>query len=199
MQAPRLRTCLLLRWIRSFGSSSSLPRRSTLPLQRRWPRSRCSGSACERVSWLKTLLRAIDRAIPFPLIFELTWSGKQKAVAAFKRPSEADSNKWVVSEYFGTEWVPENAPRLPLPVALNLGALYEQLLTQIMSPSNAAEHSTKLGGFGEAPQAAFMHESAVPPEPIAARVARMEAIRVKIREIERIKGRFDREKQFNSA
>ncbi len=26
------------------------------------------------------VLRAIDRAIPFPLIFELTWSGKRKAV-----------------------------------------------------------------------------------------------------------------------
>ena len=51
------------------------------------------------------VLRAIDRAIPFPLIFELTWSGKRKAVAAFKRPSEADSTKWVVSDYFETEWV----------------------------------------------------------------------------------------------
>lgn len=144
------------------------------------------------------ILRAIDRAIPFPLLFELSWSGKRKAIAAFKRPSEADPTKWVVSEYFGTGWVPEDLPRLPLPVALNLGALYEQILTQIMLPQgNSAELSANISGFEEASQPAFMHESAAPPEPIAARVARMEAIRAKIREIDRIKGRLDREKQFN--
>ena len=32
------------------------------------------------------ILRAIDRAIPFPIIFELTWSGKRRAAAAFPRP-----------------------------------------------------------------------------------------------------------------
>jgi hypothetical protein len=39
------------------------------------------------------VLRAIDKAIPFPIIFELTHAGKRKAIAAYKRPSEADSTK----------------------------------------------------------------------------------------------------------
>jgi len=119
------------------------------------------------------VLRAIDRAIPFPLIFELTWSGKRKAVAAFKRPSEAASTKWVVSEYFESEWVEDAAPRQPLPVSLNLGALYEQILSLLM-PDRAAQD-----------------------EDIQARVARVEAIRAKTREVERVKVRLDREKQFN--
>jgi hypothetical protein len=119
------------------------------------------------------VLRAVDRSIPFPLIFELTWSGKRKAVAAFKRPSEADVAKWVVSEYFATDWAPEDAPRRPLPVALNLGALYDSLLT------------------------AMMPVSATTGEDIQARVARMETIRAKTREVERIKARLAREKQFN--
>lgn len=119
------------------------------------------------------VLRAIDRAIPFPLIFELTWSGKRKAIAAFKRPSEADPTKWVVSEYFGTDWTPEDAPRRPLPVALNLGALYDSLLTPMMPVAAPAG------------------------EDIQARVARMETIRAKTREVERIKARLAREKQFN--
>jgi hypothetical protein len=123
------------------------------------------------------VLRAIDRAIPLPLIFELSWSGKRKAVAAFKRPSDADSTKWVVSAYFATDWAPDDAPRRPLPVALNLGGLYEALLTALM-PKAAAE--------GE--QAG---------EDIQARVARMEAIRAKTREVDRIKARLAREKQFN--
>jgi hypothetical protein len=123
------------------------------------------------------VLRAIDRAIPFPLIFELSWSGKRKAVAAFKRPSDADSTKWVVSAYFATDWTPDDAPRRPLPVALNLGGLYDALLTVLI------------------PKAAAKGEQA--GEDIQARVARMEAIRAKTREVDRIKARLAREKQFN--
>jgi hypothetical protein len=119
------------------------------------------------------VLRAIDRAIPFPLLFELTWSGKRKAVAAFKRPSEADSAKWVVSEYFATDWASDDATRQPLPVALNLGGLYDAVLTAMMPMSKAAD------------------------EDIQTRVARMEAIRSKTREVDRIKAHLAREKQFN--
>ena len=119
------------------------------------------------------VLRAIDRAIPFPLLFELAWSGKRKAVAAFKRPSEADATKWVVSEYFATDWAPDDAPRQPLPVALNLGGLYDAILTAMMPVSKAAG------------------------EDIQTRVARMEAIRAKTREVDRIKAWLGREKQFN--
>ncbi|MGO6935883.1 DUF4391 domain-containing protein [Rhizobium ruizarguesonis] len=119
------------------------------------------------------VLRAIDRAIPFPLIFEIVWAGKRKVIAAFKRPSEADSAKWVVSDYLESEWVGEEQPRQPLPVVLNLGALYEKLLTVLMPAGMATE------------------------EDIHGRIVRMEAVRVKLREIERIKGRLDREKQFN--
>ena len=50
----------------------------------------------------EAVLRAIDKAIPFPLIFELSHGDKHKAMAAYKRPSEADSAKWVISEYFAT-------------------------------------------------------------------------------------------------
>ena len=119
------------------------------------------------------VLRAIDRAIPFPLIFELSHAGKRRATAAFKRPSESDSARWVVSDYFATEWVPEDAPRQPLPVAVHLGALYDRILSAMM------------------PVPAQMDED------IQARVERMEAIHAKEREVERIKARLAREKQFN--
>lgn len=123
------------------------------------------------------VLRAIDRSIPFPLIFELSWSGKRKAVAAFKRPSEADATKWVVSAYFTTDWAQDDAPRRPLPLALNLGGLYDALITALMPDVGAeAEHTG---------------------EDIQTRVARMEAIRAKTREVDRIKARLAREKQFN--
>jgi hypothetical protein len=121
----------------------------------------------------EAVLRAIDKAIPFPLIFELTWRGKRRATAAFKRPSEADGAKWVISEYFATQWVPEDAPRQSLPVALDLGALYEYLLSAMMPASTQTS------------------------EDIQTRVDRLEAIRTKTRNMERIKARLAREKQFN--
>src|SRR5947209_14991383 len=37
------------------------------------------------------ILRTIDRAIPSPIFFELTSGGRIKFMAAYKRPSEADS------------------------------------------------------------------------------------------------------------
>ena len=119
------------------------------------------------------VLRAIDKAISYPLVFELTHGGKRRATAAFKRRSEADSAKWVVSEYFATDWESEDNSRKPLPTALNLGGLYDELLT------------------------ALMPDEAGAAEPLETRVRRIEELRVKTREIERIKARLGREKQFN--
>ena len=126
----------------------------------------------------EAVLRAIDKAIPFPLIFELSHDGKRRATAAYKRPSEADSVKWVISEYFATDWMAETAVRSPLPVALNLVGLYDALLSGLM-PQQV--------------QSAFGQET----QDIQARVDRMEAIRAKTRDLERINARLAREKQFN--
>ena len=119
------------------------------------------------------ILRAIDKAIPFPIVFELTHGGKRKVIAAYKRPNEADSAKRVISEYFGTDWEAEKKTRKPLPTALNLSALYDKLLAELL-PKEAGTD-----------------------EPIPDRVERLEEIRAKQREAKRIKARLDREKQFN--
>jgi hypothetical protein len=119
------------------------------------------------------VLRALDRAIPFPLIFELVNGGRRKVVAAYKRPSESDRAKWVVSDYFHSAWEAETGDRVPLPVALDMGGLYDQLLSALMPPS------------------------AVDGEDVRARIAWAETIQAKEREIARIKVRLDREKQFS--
>ena len=119
------------------------------------------------------VLRAIDRAISFPIVFELSHGGKLKTTAAYKRPSEADHAKWVVSEYLSGEWESEDNPRISLPHALNLGVLYDKILTALIPE-----------GIGDA-------------EPLAMRIGRIELIRAKQRETQRIKARLEREKQFN--
>lgn len=139
------------------------------------------------------VLRAIDKAIPFPLIFEVAHGGRVRLAAAYKRPSEADSARWVVGDYFQRDWLPEDAPRTPLPVALNLGALYERLL----EPLVAGQTVRLIPGMGEAPQSACTPDEAERPVSLEERIAQAEAIERQAREVERIKARLRREKQFN--
>lgn len=139
------------------------------------------------------VLRAIDKAIPFPLVFEVAHGGRVRLTAAYKRSSEADSARWVVGDYFKGDWLPEDAPRAPLPVVLNMGGLYERLL----QPLVAGQTARLVPGMGEAPQTPFTPAEADLPVSLEARIAQVEAIERQVREVERIKARLGREKQFN--
>lgn len=139
------------------------------------------------------VLRAIDKAIPFPLIFEVTHDGRVRLAAAYKRPSEADSTHWVVGDHFHGDWLPEDAPRAPLPVALNMGALYQRLL----EPLVAGQIARLVPSTDEALR------QPVPPAKVdmtvslGERIAQADAIKTQAREVERILERLRREKQFN--
>ena len=76
------------------------------------------------------VLRCIDKAIPFPILFVLRYDGHSQPVAAYKRPSDGASGQWVVGDYHAAPWQKDNLARPGLPVALDLQGLYEQLLRQ---------------------------------------------------------------------
>ncbi len=139
----------------------------------------------------RDVLRAIDRAIPFPLIFEMVHGGRVKLAASYKRPSETDRARWMVGDYFEGDWQSGDAPRAALPVALNMGALYGRLLEPLVAGQTARLVPRK----GEAPQVLAAEPGA--PVSLEARIAQAEAITAKVREVERIKTRLAREKQFN--
>lgn len=69
------------------------------------------------------VLRAIDQAVQFPIIFELAHGGRTQVVACHKRPSEADASRRVLSDYFASGWLADNAERGAMPMALHLGGL----------------------------------------------------------------------------
>lgn len=123
------------------------------------------------------ILRCIDNAIGFPIIFEVlapkAKGNRIKVITAYKRPSEADISKWVVGDYFTTEWVAADTTRSPLPVALNLSSLYEQILRQLMPIA---------GKPGET-----LHNLA----------ERHRLIAVRQRELAKLESQLKREKQFN--
>lgn len=145
----------------------------------------------------RELLRAIDKAIPFPLIFELSHAARIQLAAAWKRPSEADRARWVVGDYFESDWLPEDAPREPLPVATTLGALYEALLSPLVERQVSGAGSAAATGVREAPPSYAESNTRAEPVPLEARIAQAEAVKAKTREVERIKARLAREKQFN--
>lgn len=74
------------------------------------------------------VLQTIDKAIPFPLVFQLTHDGQVRFAVSYKRPSEADASKWVIEASFQTGPQPVEAERPALPVALDLVGLYEQIV-----------------------------------------------------------------------
>ncbi|UXZ55634.1 DUF4391 domain-containing protein [Halomonas sp. 7T] len=79
------------------------------------------------------VLSAIDHAIPFPIVFELKGPSGVCVKAAYKRPSQADANKWVTDEsYLSSGWHAENTERHPLPPAIHLQALYHQWLSKLI-------------------------------------------------------------------
>ena len=119
------------------------------------------------------VLRCIDGAVQFPIIFELNFDGKTQVVAAYKRPSESDASQWILSDYFATEWLPRDSERAAMPLALDLGALYEQMLSRLI------------------PTPARLQES------LADLVARVEQVAAKQREVEKVASKLAKEKQFN--
>lgn len=121
----------------------------------------------------EAVLHCIDDAVQFPLLFELEYEGKVRMVATYKRPSEADSERWVTSEYFWGKWQPTTTERNPLPAALDLRGLYEQLLQRLI-PLPAR-----------------------PQETLAELVVRVEQAKAKQREVDKTSARLAKEKQFN--
>ena len=86
------------------------------------------------------MLRCIDKAIPFPILFVLRFDGRSQPVAAYKRPSDAASGQWVVGDYHAAPWQKDGVVRPGLPVTLDLQGLYEQLLRQhLVVPARTGE------------------------------------------------------------
>lgn len=119
------------------------------------------------------VLRAIDQAVLFPIVFELTYAGRVQVVACHKRPSETDVSRWVLSDYFASGWLAGNAERCAMPMALHLVGLYEQLLRALLSLP------------------------ARPYETLTEHVARLDALAAKQREADKTSARLDKERQFN--
>jgi hypothetical protein len=74
------------------------------------------------------VLATIDKAIPYPVLYRIRHGDRVKHAAAYKRPAQDGTGKWVVGNCYETRWGSANKTGQPLPVALDLKSLYEQML-----------------------------------------------------------------------
>jgi hypothetical protein len=119
------------------------------------------------------VLHTIDKAVPSPIVYQLTFDGRVRFSAAYKRPSQADPSKNVIEAYFTTDWQPA-AKLLPaLPVVLDLAALYEEMLRRVIPLARR------------------------PDEPLAELVERALQLRATERECRDLEARLRKERQFN--
>ncbi len=126
---------------------------------------------------VRSLVLAIDKAIPSPVFYEFAFGEQVKFAATWKRPSEADAGKVVVEAFFDLPWQPTGTLRTPMPVALDLAGLYEQMLRRHM-------------WVGEQPMVSL------PGETLAEQVLRFTEIRAAEADCRKLEARMGKEQQF---
>lgn len=119
------------------------------------------------------LLRVLDRAIPSPVLYTVQAGELLRYIATYKRPNRADAEKWILGDYWWTEWIPADDAPQPLPFALDLQGLYHALL-HLLVPVAAR-----------------------PQEDMEAHITRATRQRALQREAEVLRNRLHHEKQFN--
>lgn len=87
---------------------------------------------CKRDDVADAVLAVIDKAVPNPIIFEITRESRGRneiRMVAAHKPLGTSSPK--VQSYYSTRWMSADAPRVPLPTSISLPALYAALLTPL--------------------------------------------------------------------
>ena len=90
----------------------------------------------------ESVLRQIDREIPYHILFLLEYEGKYRAVIGYKEAA-AGKTAFKADRYYSTDWLDED----DLPVhleGLTLDAVYENFVRQIAGEALAEENGTTL-------------------------------------------------------
>ena len=127
------------------------------------------------------ILAAIDKTIPFPLIFEIektqTRNGEERKerrlMAAYKTHNWEEKKSIRCSDYYYSDWFSFDSERVALPPAINLEKLYQQILMKLL-PAAPIDDVT----FEE-------------------NLQRQEKLGALEREIKTLTQKMNREKQFN--
>ena len=90
----------------------------------------------------ESVLKQIDKEIPYHILFLLEYEGKYQAWTAYKESAASGNIAFKVGTYYHTEWLPEQ--ELPLKVeGLNTDAVYENFVRQIAGDALHSSESLK--------------------------------------------------------
>ena len=85
-----------------------------------------------------SLLRQIDKEIPYHILFLLEYQGKYQAWIGYKEAATSGNKAFKVNGYYHTEWMAEE--ELPLKLeGLNVDAVYENFVRQIAGDELSTE------------------------------------------------------------
>lgn len=91
----------------------------------------------------ESVLRQIDKEIPYHIIFLLEYDSKYQAWTAYKVEAASGNNAFKVGTYYHTDWLPET--ELPLKIdGLNIDTVYENFVRQIAGAALQAESNESL-------------------------------------------------------
>ncbi|MFD1954594.1 DUF4391 domain-containing protein [Paenibacillus thailandensis] len=83
-------------------------------------------------SYSLELLRSMDKAIPYPILHVLMYEGQAKLAMAYKERNQSDDNRSVVRSYHETGWQPVESIKLDILQGLDLKAVYENIIRQLL-------------------------------------------------------------------
>lgn len=78
----------------------------------------------------ETMLKQIDKEIPYHILFVLSFDGKVQAWIGYKEPAGGGNKAFKVNKYYHTEWMPEEELHLSIN-GLNMDAVWENLIIQV--------------------------------------------------------------------
>ena len=91
----------------------------------------------------ESILRQIDREIPYHILFLLEYSGQYRAVIGYKEASTSSKTAFKVDRYYSTYWMDEDY--LPGHLeGLSMDAVYENFVRQIAGETLAEENGNTL-------------------------------------------------------
>jgi hypothetical protein len=78
----------------------------------------------------ETVLRQIDKEIPYHILFVLTYEDKAQAWIGFKEAAASGTSAFKVNRYFHTDWLPVEELSVQI-TGLNMDTVYEGFVRQI--------------------------------------------------------------------
>lgn len=86
----------------------------------------------KKKSYSVDLLQSIDKAIPYPILHVLLYDEQAKLAIAYKERHQMDEHRAVIRSYHETDWQPVGGIELNILQGLNLKAVYENIIRQLL-------------------------------------------------------------------